>query len=214
MNSYEQDFELVDLYAPTYILPVRALERPREIYSWFKKAKIYGCVYGIYYKDTPIKFGYSYPKEERINNNVFGERLVRQLSHCPGWEHQFGVPNRLTGFYKPNYGWLPDSTNGEDFFDNLQYFSQENRLQISKENLYVKIWNITNIHSNWCYFEDNDDGKKFKGEYFEAVLVQQYKNDNVNKLPIGNRSDDPTLRNHAFTKSKILKSAMECFEFS
>lgn len=213
-DYYKQDYSLLDIFLPNYILAVKQLEKPSEIYGAFKSLKIHGAIYGIFYCDKPIKFGYTFPKDERKNPNVFGERIVRQLSFCPGWKHQFGHENKPSGILKPNYGWIPESPNGEDFFYDLENFAIENNITIDSKKIYVKIWNITSLKSTWAYFDyESDEGKMIRGKYFEGLIVQQYK-DEFNHLPVGNRASDPSKVNNAFTKPKLLASAMECFEFA
>lgn len=208
------DFTVVDAYCPDYIIAVRTLSQPNDIYSFCYRHNLETYTYGIFHKNNILKYGCSHPAmEDRKNTDTFGERIVRQLAKAPGWTEQFYNPQNKTysGVFEVDYGWVAESENGQDFKDIIEEYQSLYGLKVDKNDLYVHIWNLTYIDSLQFPFSDDDQGRKDKALYFEGLLVDQYKLDNMGNAPFGNQKKDPSLKNKIYTRPKITYSVAELF---
>jgi len=211
-----EDFYSVDLLCPQYIIPLYKLQAPADLYHIFSKHGIKGYNYGIYYNQDLLKIGFSYPSaQNRIHQNTFGERVVRQISHAPGWTNPFVSANgNISGKYIPNYGYVAESENGEEFYSILLHYQTTKLLTtLDPNDIYIHVWNLTNKTSRKFFFGNDDADNKRKGRYFEAILVEQHKLSHNGKLPIGNKDHDPTMLNNEFTKAQISKEAGDLFDW-
>jgi hypothetical protein len=199
----DTDIVKCDIYKPDYIFSFRdsAIEFPG--YGWFHTENILGYTYAIYFKQTLIKIGCAYPSfnDRSSTNYSYGERIIRQANNFPDG------PVDLDHIYIKDYGYVPKSENGRDIVSIVQALEIELNCQIKRKDMYVHLWDMTNVHSTKYHFTDDDKQNKKRVEYFEGLLVDQYKFDNNNRLPIGNRKQDPSTRNHSYTKPQISKEA-------
>jgi hypothetical protein len=212
MNS---DYRLVNIHVPKFIIPVGQLSQPSDLYTICRNAKLETYCYAIYWKHNLLKVGISHPsKKDRKNTNTFGERLVRQISKSPGWTAAFinHANNTTSGTFIQNYGYISDSENGLDFKLLIEDYQRLNNVQIHKDDMYIQIWNLTNINSTIYHFDDSDKGRENKALYFEAVLIDQYKTNHLGKLPLGNTKHDPSIFNRIFHKPKITHSVAQMFD--
>jgi hypothetical protein len=209
------DFYVVDLYAPDLIIPLYRLQTPGELYKVFLRYNIRGYNYAFYYNKDLLKIGFSYPlSQNRTHTNTFGERVVRQVAHAPGWTQPFISANgQVSGTHIQNYGYVADSENGEEFYHLLMDYRNKSNITLDQHNIYVHLWNLTNVKSKKFFFGNDDVGNKRKGRYFEAILVEQYKLSNNNMLPLGNIDHDPTMLNNEFTQAQISAEAAELFDW-
>lgn len=204
----DKDFLQCDIMKPDYIIPMHTIPDNFAWYTWFKQNNLKGMTYGFYYLNKPIKFGCSYAAFETRINESFGERLIRQTKNLPG-----RAKIKPTDIYIEGHGFVPKSDNGRDMVQAVQLFEQKYNLKIDRDSIYLYIWNITDVISEYYYFHNDDEGNKKKAEYFEGILVEQYKRYNNNELPVGNKKD-PSTQNKAYTEPKIAKEAGNLFIFS
>jgi len=134
--------------------------------------------------------------------------LIRQVNNLPG---RFGNPGDI---HINGYGFVPQSKNGRDISVNIQELEIKLGQKIDRDDIYLHIWDITNIHSTINFYCPTDEGNKQRAEYFEALMVAQYKEDNNGMLPIGNRKQDPSTHNSAFTKKQISAQAGKLLVFA
>jgi hypothetical protein len=200
-----EDVKNCDLYKPNFILAIRDIPDNFSWYAWFRERNLKGMVYAFYYKNDLLKIGCSFCNFQTRKNTNYGDRLIRQINNLPG---RFKL--NLDDYYKEGYGFLPASPNGKEIVDTIIEFENTKGIKIDQTEIYLHIWNITETEAQAYYFGDSDKNNKRKAEYFEGLLVEQYKRDNNQKLPPGNKKD-PSTQNHAYTKPKISKEAGNLF---
>jgi hypothetical protein len=198
-----------DLYIPNYIIPLSLVDE-MSWYSWASKRDLKGLTYAIYYKNTIIKIGCSFSKFNTRKNTNFCDRLIRQLNNLPGRKKPVDDSN----VYIDNYGYVPVSPNGEDIIDIIHDFQDMIGKTITREEMYLHIWDITSLKSDQYFWAEDDKGNKQRALYFEGLLIDQYKRDNSGELPIGNRKQDPSVTNSAYVKPQIAKEAGSLFSFA
>lgn len=209
----EDDIKFCDLYAPHFTLAIRDTDDVTQWTPWFKARNIQGFVYAFYYKKHIIKIGCSYCAFQTRKNTSWGDRFVRQFHNLPGRLSPPPKNNDEPYIFLTGYGYVPSSENGREIVEPIQDLEKQLNIKIDRNDIYVYIWNITNATStkfNW--FNDDKDNKR-KAEYFEGLLVHQYKINNDGMVPIGNQKHDPSTKNHAFTKAKIAKEVGQLFSF-
>lgn len=206
----QQDIALCNIYTPRYVISIDRCGEKYPWYSWFKNNNIQGITYAFLYKNIPLKYGYSFSKyQSRSNKNTsYCERFTRQFNNLPGRSKV-----NKSDVYIKNYGFVPISKNGNDIIKNIQNLEKELNVKINRQDLYAHIWDISNLQSTQYFWLNDDHGNTQRAKYFESLLVEQYKRDNNGKLPIGNRKQDPTLWNTAFTQPKISIEASKLFDF-
>lgn len=203
------DIKLCNIYRPSLVLAISDIPDNFKWYTWFKENKFEGITYAFYYKNHVIKYGCSYAKfQTRKKSSSYGERLIRQVNNLPG---RFGNPGDI---HIDGYGFVPKSENGRDISDNIRELETKLGKKIDRDDIYLHIWDITNVHSTTNFYYPTDEGNKQRAEYFEALMVAQYKEDNNNSLPIGNRKQDPSTHNSAFTKTQISAQAGKLLVFA
>lgn len=209
------DFNVVDIYSPDFIVPVRTLSQPSDMYTFCHNYQLETYVYGIYHKNSVIKIGCSHPSiNDRKNTNTFGERIVRQLAKAPGWTDPFYNPQnkKYSGIHEIGYGWISESENGHDFKIIVEEYQNHHNIKLNKDEFYIHIWNLTYRDSTKFPFLNDDKGREKKALYFEALVIEQYKLDNMGNIPIGNQTYDPSLRNKAYTLPKITHEVADLFQ--
>jgi hypothetical protein len=122
---------------PDYIIPLKGLTTPTQIYNFCRTNNISHFGYGFRfvrnsYFIEQIKFGYSAP-DPNARSVQHGERLVRQASWLPGWsqtvhsshgyELWHGCEQLITA------GILPANTLYEDF--EIAIWSVDSRINVS-----------------------------------------------------------------------------------
>ena len=204
-----EDIALCDLYGPHYIFTFRDPKIVFPGYGWFNQENILGYTYAIYYKQHIVKIGCGYPAfhDRSATNNSYGERIIRQVNNFPDRSVD------IDEIYIKDYGYVPKSKNGRDIVQIIQALEIELNQKIKREDLYVHLWDITNIHSTKYHFTNDDKQNKKRAEYFEGLLVDQYKRDNNNRLPIGNRKQDPSTKNNSYTKPQISQDAASLIDW-
>jgi hypothetical protein len=177
-------------------------------YGWFKSKGYHGMVYAFYFKNKLLKIGCSYAKfnTRSKQNKSFGERLIRQINNLPGQYRK--NPSDL---YIDGYGFIPVSPNGRDIVDTIQEFERINNIKIKIEEIYLHIWDISDVESTKYRWFNDDLGNKEKARYFEGQMIAQYKMDNNDQLPIGNSKQDPSVWNKAYRSPKMAKEAADLF---
>ena len=205
----KQDVNLCNIYRPNVILRIKDIPDGFEWYSWFSTNRIEGITYAFYYRNQVIKYGCSYARfQTRKKSSSYGERLIRQVKNLPG---RLGSPGDI---HIDGYGFVPKSENGRDIVSNILELEIELGKKIDRDDIYLHIWNITNVHSTVNFYYPDDDGNKKRAEYFEGLMVAQYKEDNNGSLPIGNRKQDPSTHNNSFTKKQISVEAAKLLNIS
>jgi hypothetical protein len=199
----DADIVKCDIYKPDYIFSFRDPNSKFPGYGWFHSENICGYTYAIYFKNTLVKIGCGYPAFDGRSkkSTSYGERIIRQVNNFPEG------PEDIDKLYIKNYGYVPKSKNGRDIVDVIKSLEIELNQKIKREDIYVQIWDITNVHSTKYHFIGDDKQNKKRAEYFEALLVDQYKRDNNNRIPIGNRKEDPSTKNNSYTNPKMAKEA-------
>jgi len=201
----QDDAQKVDIYKPKFVIAIRTIDDDFSWYSWFRANNLKGMVYAFYYKNKVLKFGCSFCKFKTRKNDNFGDRLIRQVNNLPG---RFKL--NPTDWYEDGYGFLPKSPNGREMVKIIKDFEKNNNIKVDRDDIYLHIWDITNVESEKYFWADDDEGNKKRAEYFEALVVVQYKSDNDGQVPLGN-VNDPSTRNHAYTKPKISKEGGSLF---
>lgn len=209
------DYQNVCLYYPQHIIPISKLNQPSDLYSICNNLNLEVFAYGIYWKQILIKIGISHPAQSaRIHTDTFGERLVRQVSKSPGWGKPFinSSNGKTSGIYVVNYGYISESPNSLEFKDLIEEYNKRHNVTIHKDEMYIHIWNLTTLDSENYHFDNTDRGREHKAMYFEGVLIDQFKTDNLGNVPLGNTKQDPSTHNRAFTKPKITHSVAQMFD--
>lgn len=184
----------VDINNPDYIISLRDISDPVEIYDFCRSRNISHFGYGLKfvrnsYMMEQLKFGYSAP-EPNARSIQHGERLVRQIAWLPGW-------------YKD-----VSSSHGYEFWHGCQKLI---RLDILPEDTHYKdieiaIWSIDQRKNISGY----KLSRKECAEFIESELCTQYK-DLHGKLPHLNIADPTLNKTHRMlTKSTLL----QLFDFS
>ncbi len=113
----------IDLDNPDYVINLKDLTYPSEIYNICKKNNISYFGYGFRYvqnsyHNMQLKFGHSAP-EANERPSPMGERLVRQASWLPGWpstvysSHGFELWHGCTSLISESK--MPSSVDYTDF---------------------------------------------------------------------------------------------------
>lgn len=202
------DVQNCDLYNPDYIVPLRDVD-VIEWYSWARSRNLKGIIYAFFYKNVLIKVGCSYANFNTRQNTNFCDRLIRQLNNLPGRVEA----TKDSQNYKIDYGFIPASNNGQDIIEIILEFQEQTGIKVDRNQMYLHVWDITNLDSDAYFWRSNDSGNKQKALYFEALIVDQYKKDNNGLLPVGNKKCDPSTTNNAYTKPQIAIEAGKLFVF-
>lgn len=181
--------ENLDLYTPDFLIDCKHLKLSSEVYPIMRKQGIKRAyVYGMVFNPKPLKFdflkvGMSAPVLGEKREHQVGERIVRQASWIPGWD-------------EPH----PYSGNGSEFWHNINDRLIANNIlpdDFNKNNLKIAVWDITaRVNYNVIL---SDDEEFTLSTWAEGELAQQYKNNNLGKLPLLNITDP--------TKTKIYNGA-------
>jgi hypothetical protein len=169
-------FNNVNLYKPDKIIRLSEFKDASEIYDVMRKMAARDYAYGIAYEPDDelrvrfIKLGMSAPKKGRQNDNILGERIVRQVGHLLGWQT------------------VPISSHGSDFSNGLIRLVNDGAFPeraLHKNNIIVGIWNA---HPNFrtCLVEADTTEQ---AKWLEASLCKQYKDDFKLELPPLNIAD-------------------------
>lgn len=113
----------IELDNPDYVIRLKDLNNPSDIYGFCKKNNISYFGYGFRYVKNSynvmqLKFGYSAPYAY-MRTSPMGERLVRQAFWLPGWpskahsSHGFELWNGCTNLISESK--LPEDVSYEDF---------------------------------------------------------------------------------------------------
>jgi hypothetical protein len=113
----------INLYKPDYVIKLKDLNYPSDIYGICKKHHISYFGYGFRYvknsyNTLQLKFGHSAPDAD-VRPSPMGERLVRQASWLPGWpamvhsSHGFELWHGCTNLIKQNK--MPSNVDYTDF---------------------------------------------------------------------------------------------------
>lgn len=180
MLTTEQIFDRpIDIDKPDYVVPLRNLSDPSDMYAFCRTHDISYYGYGFRYvrdsyQSCQLKFGLSAP-DPRTKAKPKGERLVRQISYMPGWN-------------KKVY-----SSTGIDFWEGCKNLIQQGLLpkNLNYTDIELAIWSgnsRTDISgANMSY--------KQVAAYIESELCDQY-NKRHGKFPPLNIAD--TTRNNTF----------------
>jgi hypothetical protein len=145
---------------PTHKINVKDLQSPYDISVFMNKHKIDKYLYQIMYKGIVIKFGMSADKSRNC-----GERIYRQIGHLRSWGNQ-----RLNGSSGSDWRIV------EEDFENLY------GMQIDKDHVRVKIWDLT----KYPFTTINPWNEVL---VMESQLIAQYV-EAVGEKPIGNINDE------------------------
>lgn len=178
----------IELDNPDYVIRLRDLAHPSEIYNICKTNNISHFGYGFRYiensyKTMQLKFGHSAP-DACERPSPMGERLVRQASWLPGWE---------TAVH---------SSHGFELWHGCTNLISESKMpaNVSYEDFEIAIWSgaarkkIIGMPMN----------QKETAEFIESMLCDLYR-EKHGELPPLNIAD-PTRNKlfRAITKSKFL----------
>lgn len=202
------DVNLCDIHTPNYIIHMGDIKIDFEWYKYFSERDLKGMIYAFCYRGQIIKIGYSFNNFNTRQNTNYGDRLIRQINNLPGREMKHDSDKWIV-----QYGFVPASQNGKNIIEEIKEFEVENNVVVNREDIYLRIWDISYTKSSLYYFPNNDRGNKEKGRYFEGLMVDQYKNNNQGNLPVGNRKQDPSTWNLAYTLPKIDANAAKLFDF-
>jgi hypothetical protein len=162
MNKFVINWNVI----PTYEIGVADLIQAYNICDIMKARKTRAYCYSITNKatmDKPlilIKYGMSYD-----NSPNFGERIYRQIAHSKSWGEQ-----RSKGHSGADWRVIE-----EDFLEHYGF-------EIKKDNLIIKIWDLTNYPFTLC--NQWDEVNKI-----ESHLINEYVQI-YGKKPIGNINDE------------------------
>jgi len=127
----------IELDAPDFVIPLRNIQSPTDIYNFCRTNNISHFGYGFRfvrnsYLTKQLKFGFSAP-EPNVKAIQKGERLVRQIAWLPGWNvnvsssHGFEFWHGCTSLI--NQEILPKDTNYTDI--EIAIWSVDKRTNIS-----------------------------------------------------------------------------------
>jgi hypothetical protein len=180
-------FDNVNLYKPDKIIRLSELRESGDIYDIMRKMSARDYAYGFAYvphdelRVLYIKLGMSSPNPDRQNDNILGERVVRQASHLLGWS-----------------GTYSSSTHGLELFNGLSGLVANGEFPeraLHKNNIIVGIWNA---HPNFRTCQVQASSAE-QAKWLEAHLCAQYKNDFKLELPPLNIADPS--KNNILTKT-------------
>lgn len=160
---------------PTYSLDISKINDAYDICRMMRQAKIDKYVYEIMWKGIVIKYGMS-----ADNSRTYGERLYRQIGHSKSW-----CGKRLV------------CSSGSDWRIIEEDFLNTYGMDLDKNYLHVKIWDVTNYP-----FETINPWDEVY--FMEQELIRKYK-EVVGSKPIGNINDDKNI----IYKARIKKSTWE-----
>lgn len=185
-------FNNIDLYKPDKIIRCSEYEYAREIYKVMSKMSARVYAYSIAYVPRDefrlhyLKIGMSSPTSERVNDNILGERIVRQVAHLHGWSKE------------------PISAHGSDFRDALKKLVEDQSISeaaLHKDNIMIGVWNI---HHNFRKCMALDATPEEQAKWLEGTLTEQFKRDFKEDLPILNKQDP--------SNNKVMKKTWTCAE--
>jgi hypothetical protein len=169
----------IDVYEPDFVISCKFLNSSKEIYEIMRsktitRAYVYAMVYQpkTLYADI-LKVGMSSPSLSEKRERQVGERIVRQVSHVPGWDSG-----------------PPYSSHGSDFYYAVRNFLIPKKLVVenfNKDMLHIGVWDITQ-RAHYNIIETNDDDFTL-ATWAEGELAKQYKQTHGNKLPLLNKVD-------------------------
>jgi hypothetical protein len=188
-------FDGVNLYKPDKIIRLSELSDSSEIYGIMKKMGARSYAYGIGYQPDDelriifVKIGRSSPDHDR-QNDIHGERLVRQVAHLSGW------PSTKI------------SSHGQDYVNGLEEAIKLDKLPprcLKKDNTIIGIWNC---HPNFrtCKVVATE---LEQSRWLEAHLCKLYKNDFNDTLPLLNKVDPATSKILEQSKIMIQKDSID-----
>lgn len=179
----------IDINKPDYVIPLKNITDPIEIYDFCRTHDISHFGYGFRfvrnsYMIEQLKFGYSAP-DPSARGIQHGERLVRQIAWLPGWDKDVS------------------SSHGYEFWHgcqkliNLDILPQDTHYT----DIEIAIWS-TNTRNNISGYKLS---KKECAEFIESELCKQYK-DAHDKLPHLNIADPTLNKTHKMlTRSTLLQ---------
>lgn len=105
---------------PDYVINLRDLHDPKEIYDFFKLHKIKKCTYGFKCHHVTVKYGLTGIKDG--GRGIFGERVRGQAAQLQGWTFN-----------------SDDLKIGKDILPVMQALNVTN-----KDYYQIEIWDLTN----------------------------------------------------------------------
>lgn len=188
-------FNNIDLYNPDFYFDCKSLRNSKQVYKIFRDNKITKAyVYAMSYRKSAftydfLKVGLSHPALTDREYQV-GERVVRQLSHVPGWSTH------------------PISDHGNDFYCGIKRLISQGVLKsdFSKNDLTVGVWDVTGRMNQTTTILLTDD--KNATEWAEGELCNQYKRYFGIKPSLNYR--DPS-NSQSYKKGYIPKNVLENF---
>jgi len=171
----------LNLYAPDFLIHCNTLTYSNEIYQQMRYNGIErSYVYAIAINEPTQKFSYKIIKIGRSSPNPgdgevdIGERIARQLCHIQGWT-----------YYNNN----PISSHGQDFLNAIKRNIKNGNLpkNFNKDMITVGIWDIT---AKMPAVKQVAVTNEFMATcYAESELAHQFKQHNMDNLPICNFVD-------------------------
>jgi hypothetical protein len=184
----------IDIDKPDFVIPLRNIQSPTDIYNFCRTNNISHFGYGFRfvrnsYLSEQLKFGFSAP-EPNARSIQKGERLVRQIAWLPGWSvdvsssHGFEFWHGCTSLITQEI--LPNDTNYTD--------------------IEIAIWSV-DLRKNISGYPLT---RKKCAEFIESELCSQHKTKH-GVLPKLNLIDPTLNKTHKIlTKSTLLS----LFDFS
>jgi hypothetical protein len=170
------DTNEVNLYKPDKIIYLSELKAAKQVYPIMRSMAARDYAYGLAYKPRDemryiyLKFGMSSPKSNRLNDNIMGERITRQIAHLSGWS-KFAI-----------------SSHGNDFVSGLSRLVEDGILSehaLNKNNIIMGIWNVHPLFRTCLVNATREE----QALWLESYLAQQYKNDFKDNCPLLNHRD-------------------------
>lgn len=164
-----------------YTINVGALDKPSDICKIFKDLGIDWYIYEIFYEGQgieprfTIKYGMS-----ADNSFTHGERLYRQIAHCPSWGR------------KAIFG-----HSGADFFVIIHQIKEKFGIDIDHTKLKIKVCDLTNYKFDTIDYWDEINKME---SYFIDSYIKMF-----GVRPIGNINDEHKIK----IKSAIRKDTFE-----
>lgn len=163
---------------PTYDVSVSDFKNHYDLRTVFKQANIHKYIYRINYKGLVLKFGMS---GDIISDP--GERLYRQIGHAFGWD-------------RPLKG-----SSGDDWYSIEQDVTDRYGIEMHKNNLTVKVWDLTNYP--FISITPDTEIKRMESELIQAYVEV------VGEKPIGNIDDDEKVFKKGMISSELYNRYIE-----
>ena len=194
-------FTNLNLNEPDFLIKCNALIYSNQVYHQMRDNGVQRAyVYAVAIDDPVEKFKYQIIKIGRSSPDPgdgeidVGERIARQLCHVPGWQYYTGLD--------------PISSHGQDFMNAVNYRIKSGHLPMNfnKDMITVGIWDITKRMPQ--VLEIALTNEYLASSYAEAELTYQYKQENLDNLPILNFTDPSKAKAY---KGYISKSVGQLF---